>query len=327
MSSQRFCRQAYTLIEMLVVIAIITILIALLLVGIQATRESSRLATCVNNLRQIGIALNAYHAAYERFPAASYVGHGSFNTPLFAILPQIERDDIRREAESKMSGPAIATAVFASRFSVPLFECPSDPAPSQVYDSPAKTNYLFNWGTRGSQDGAFVLAFRGFAPPPQNATSLSDFADGASNTDLFSEGLAGDGTPRRLSSLWSPDKDLTNATIDEIRAYWNAIPFEPTSKGWDGDFVTKGRAWSTIVGSSVMYNHVSGPNEVSGFATTPYPLLGDIKDGTLAASSAHTGGVNVLAADGHVQFISSGIDIRIWRARGTRNGKEVVSQE
>ena len=72
MASQR--PHGFTLVEMLVVITIIGVLVGLLLPAVQAARESGRRMQCANNLRQIGIALNAYHEAYGHFPTARTMG-------------------------------------------------------------------------------------------------------------------------------------------------------------------------------------------------------------------------------------------------------------
>src|SRR6186997_3302889 len=91
-------RRGFTLIELLVVIAIIAVLIALLLPAVQAAREAARRAQCVNNLKQIGLALHNYHASYNSFPSGATVGYqdpgvedGWINWSVHAaLLPYLE---------------------------------------------------------------------------------------------------------------------------------------------------------------------------------------------------------------------------------------------
>src|SRR5262249_39474095 len=84
-------RDGFTLIELLGVIAIIAVLIALLLPAVQSAREAARRIQCVNNLKQIGLALHNYHESRQALPGADMVFNGTELSALSQILPFLEQ--------------------------------------------------------------------------------------------------------------------------------------------------------------------------------------------------------------------------------------------
>ena len=164
--SQR--HRAFTLVELLVVIAIIAILIGLLLPAVQKVREAAARAKCMNNLKQMGLALHNYHDANQSFPAGK--GPSFVGAPVYArwsihsqLLPYIEQNNLFTSIDftkppqtpgmervinfmPAWQNPGRINAA-ACRTLVPTFICPSDPAPTSG-DWPGQNNYYANQGVQ-----------------------------------------------------------------------------------------------------------------------------------------------------------------------------------
>jgi prepilin-type N-terminal cleavage/methylation domain-containing protein len=125
-------RRAFTLVELLVVVAIIGMLVALLLPAVQAPREASRRTSCQNNLRQLGLALHNFHSVRKVLPAAGWTVAGAGNPkgkfvgwrPL--ILPHFEEVALEQMYDFNINwwdGSNLSVGLFP----LAMFRCPSVP--------------------------------------------------------------------------------------------------------------------------------------------------------------------------------------------------------
>src|SRR4051812_5647909 len=154
-------RRGFTLIELLVVIAIIAVLIALLLPAVQAAREAARRAQCVNNLKQLGLAMHNYHDTVGTFPIGamgvrSLASGGKYpdGTPVgnarrtwaFMILPYIEQGTMSNAINFSiiMNDPINRTVTMTV---VKSFVCPTDPNGGITEAFRRMGNYTVNWGS------------------------------------------------------------------------------------------------------------------------------------------------------------------------------------
>jgi prepilin-type N-terminal cleavage/methylation domain-containing protein len=199
-------KQAFTLVELLVVIAIIGILIALLLPAIQAARESGRRTQCLNNLKQCGLALLAYHDEHGAFPVGNVAGP-SYNPNLGGwwgcqarILPYLESKNIYNLCNFTYYGRCFDwMGIQASKGYNPAalipdcFKCPDDPLRNELYHDPQYgnygcTNYMGVMGTSNTA-GDGILLHGNY----NSAINLAKVTDGASHTIIMGErGISND---------------------------------------------------------------------------------------------------------------------------------------
>ncbi len=337
MNPQAPRRRGFTLIELLVVIAIIAALIALLLPAVQAAREAARRARCANNLKQIGLALQNYHAAAGSFPVGFLVPTGPVPaasspqqyrwSPLAQMAPYLEQAALANALNFDFPlgyRPASAASAFWPPYPanttgmavrVSTFLCPSDGAPAPMADS-GPVNYAFcagsgrDGGDATAADGTFILG---------PARTLADLLDGSSQTVAASETLLGIAGPSYTQATPLPIPSPQDRAMARVAAApLTDAACAAAGKGW---LLNKGAAWFDGNYLNTLYNHHRTPNS---------PLADCIvyhNPGWKAARSHHPGGVQVLFADGHVAFTKDTIAPATWQALATRAGGEVVSAD
>jgi len=325
-------KRGFTLIELLVVIAIIAVLIALLLPAVQAAREAARRSQCVNNMKQLGIALHNYHGTVGSLPW----GQGPFGwndwSAQTLMLPFMEQtplyNSINFFGTINAADPGNAQNSTVFRAKVNGFLCPSDM--DRLTNVQGHVNYA---GCSGNIPAFFIYLSTKpnglFGPVPDAPiNTFSDITDGLSNTAAFSEKVKGfsdygnatnrDGTTP-TASVADLGGDKTPVTTPDA-TYKACLLLNPkaTTVTLHG-VMAQGLMWHSGHPSNTRYNHIMVPN------TWSCGTGGDNGNGAYTASSRHSGGVNVLLADGSVRFVKATVNAATWWALGSRAGGEVTS--
>jgi prepilin-type N-terminal cleavage/methylation domain-containing protein/prepilin-type processing-associated H-X9-DG protein len=354
-------RRGFTLIELLVVIAIIAVLIALLLPAVQAAREAARRAQCVNNLKQLGLAVHNYVSVNQVLPAQSTVNTagtwGPWNTSvLTSLLPQLEQNALYNglnfsmfmlySAEGqKWDTPCNTTVGYTQ---VATFLCPSESLKARPQSPWGTMSYHGNYGGPSviqRASGTIVPTGNPWFSDAQCASfGFESVTDGTSNTACFSERLIGiSGNPatpvssssakRAIYNITTPMNPNQGVTVGGPIAVtaMNACKSLPGStnsaySNLAGAYWVAGMAYTT---NNNAYFHFMTPNQLTCSTTgggAEDPNWGG-SNGLITATSNHPGGVNVLFADGSVKFVKDSIAYSNWWALGTRAGGEVVSAD
>lgn len=306
---RRTPRDAFTLLELLVAIFVAGLLAALLIPAVQQARHAATRARCQNNLRQLGVALHSSSEAHGSFPTSS-----SPHCFHWRLLPYLEEAGLFESLVDQKARIPVHVDSYA---------CPAD---SIANDGYGNINYYLNVGT------AFKTGTtNGFSTEGNERDRLpSDISDGLSNTAAIAERLVGylllDSASR------PPDSQLVS---EPGRAYWFtetrfAMPGQEDQAARqcrDRRTTVSPQFYSTgavqFRGGTGHYDHLLPPNHPACY-NGPEGFDVNMDAFIIPASSLHSGGANVLMADGAVHFASSLVDDSVWRSVGTRNGSETA---
>lgn len=292
MTSQgRASSRGFTLIELLVVLAIIGVLIALLLPGVQAAREAARRSQCMNNLMQIGIALNSYDSSHEMFPPGVVDAKGPIvDAPkgyhfswIAQILPYIEQRNTFNHLNFHFGAYDDVNST-SCQVKISSFVCPSSPYSGGGWGSVGWTNYAGNHHDVEAPidvDNHGVLFLN-------SRIRFDDLADGSSQTLFVSEK--------------SPPRGSTAADL-----------------GWaSGTPATLRNTGHPIGGVGPM-----------GWVAPPPAGNAPAGNGLFVGgySSHHSGGVNALFGDGSIRYLKNSIGPKILQQLGHRADGGLLSSD
>jgi prepilin-type N-terminal cleavage/methylation domain-containing protein len=323
-------RRGFTLVELLVVVAILATLVGLLLPAVQSARDSARRTSCTNNIRQLGLAAANHESSRGRFPLGAESRQWAerpdfpwqfFRWSLLAHLaPFYEQEQLLRSLDltvplyigltpsdiAPQNKPIVATVV-------PLFLCPADVA-TRVSDLFGPTNYAgctgsgIGGGTPFETDGIFGINSR---------TRPRDITDGLSKTIAFSESTLGAG----------PKATTSRDGIDPATGYGFVFVAPLTTAACSRPFYynftdLRGFSWANGEYRTTLINTSRPPNAdaidcLAALMSTTDKARMYAGYGWRSPRSRHTGGVVVGMADGGVRFVTNDVDPAAWTAAAT----------
>ena len=284
-------RQGFTMIELMVVLLVITVILAILIPAVQQSRVTASQLQCRARMKQIGLALHGHEATFGKFPA--------YDTQRFSwlvpLLPYMDLSTVWDRLDLKKFAGDPENEQF-QWMSIEGFCCPADPSRRL-----GSVNYLGNAGT-GFADWNGV-----FGDKPIGSR---DIVDGLSNTAAASEFRGGE---------WDQPLEHIASGKTRTRAAWRSFVRNCEASGpnkWPpGNWM--GRSWLGGGYPNTTYAHILPPG-----SNSCKPAGDQLVYSVATPRSSHVGGVQVLLADGSVQFVSVSVDRDLWRQQGSRDGSE-----
>ena len=322
----------FTLIEVIVVLAVIGILVGITIVGVSQARESARRLECSNRLKQFGIALHSFQSQHSHFPApmpfrvparGTMFAKSEQFSGFYELLPHLELTEVYNAINVGGAlhelGPESTANSTVFRAKLSQFLCPSETRSARFSSGP--NSFRFNVGSSNPLEPGDK--WRSGAFDALNPLTPADHRDGLSATIGISERLLGgegDGSFNARRDYWSAGvyPSFPMVTDDSTLAVCRSLTGTPSRFQTD-----LGRTWMEGGATFVWYNHVAPPNDHSPDCATGevFTQMGTYCETcSIDARSNHSGGVNCLFMDGAVKLIRDKIGMPVWRALGTRSG-------
>jgi prepilin-type processing-associated H-X9-DG protein len=302
-------------VELLVVIAIIGILVALLLPAVQSAREAARRSQCVNNIKQVGIAIHNYHDAHKRLPPGSpLVFADDPNLPgmtwVGLVLPYIEEGAVYDSFNRKQPMIYVSNRDAVRRV-VPTLICPTDPESNQ----PVTKGHNLG-GNHSNPDQSMNLWYPASMGPtsPDPCVFCPEPKNSPTDPDSF------------CCQGWNyGTKFPENNSVGMFGRHAKGFSFKKV-----GDGLSKTLMVGEALPSQCIYQCAHCPNfPISGTSIPLNTFETGLVFGTHVRAcgfkSMHPGGANFAFGDGSVQFLQESIDYRLYNEIGTRAGSEVAA--
>lgn len=302
-------RRAFTLIELLIVMAIIGLLIGLIIPAVQRTRDLANRTTCANNLKQIGLAMHDYNNSHNALPPL-FTSSPQHNV-LAYLLPHIDQGEIGRRYNFSVNW--FANDIALLRQKITTYQCPSSPSG----DTPATFNgppALTGLAVADYAAISYVNNANGSTSAYGNGYMAPQLYDGETRTGLLTGITA---TSPKASTL-SMVKDGVSQTFAFVEDAGRPNVYVAGGRMITGN--TSGAAWA---------------DRDSDFALDGYSADGTTQGGPCGMNCSnrneiyafHMGGSNAVFADGSVRFINQSVSIKTLAALVTRGAREKITEE